>query len=218
MGKKKRNKTVGVEPTTLYKLLIHECRYAYTRNNHLMPSCAFDEVKCLLSKLYEADEGCCVRTAEQLCEECISDQLAWNFDDGFDDEYGNRRESIRFIRWCIDFVNSMNAKNGIGEWYPYNYDCFLENLAHDDEGRYDVYEIVGCEEIKVNDEPVSLDGCEDYVFAKENLDKNMAATYRMFRVRREDLSERHPHACDFSYELLTPVNRKYIVRCVCSNS
>ena len=68
MAKKKK---VSVNPVDLYRFLIEGNRYGYTRNNHLMPSGAFDACRQYLPALFEADGDVALSTARQLAEEAI---------------------------------------------------------------------------------------------------------------------------------------------------
>lgn len=128
--------TVEISTTQLYKLLISDLRYGYTRNNHLMPSCAYGEVKSLLNKMLEKDKDTAITTAKQLCEECISDQLAKNFWDGLDDEFGNRKEAIDFINYLLDFV-----QEDYKEWRPYNYNLYETNLENENKLKYNIIKL-----------------------------------------------------------------------------
>ena len=66
-------KRLDLDLKDVYQLLIGECRYGYRRNNHLMPSCAYDKVKDIVPRMYKVDEDYAVYTLKQICEECISD-------------------------------------------------------------------------------------------------------------------------------------------------
>ena len=90
---------MDIELKDVYQLLISECRYGYTRNNHLMPDGAYDKVKKYIPEMYKIDEEYALYTLQQICEECISENLLTNFYDGYDDELGNRQR-------CIDFINA----------------------------------------------------------------------------------------------------------------
>ncbi len=113
-----RKNTIAVDATDLYRFLITDLRYGYSRNNHLMPSCAYDEVKKYLMLMKKKDPELAEHTATQLCEECISDQLSINFYDGLDDQHGNRKEALEFVDYCIDFTGKK----------PYNYSNYLDNI------------------------------------------------------------------------------------------
>lgn len=147
---KKKKKSVEVSPTNLYRLLLSECRYGYTRNNHLMPDCAYDMVWDMLPKMAEADLSTAVHTAKQLCEECISDELWMRFPDGEDDELGNMAKSVRFIDSLLDFVHNHGDK----DYKPYNYDLYEEHLKLQDAPKYNVYKVVEGTEELITPDPV----------------------------------------------------------------
>lgn len=130
-------KNIKITPIQLYRLLVGECRYAYTRNNHLQPSCAYDEVKEFLPKMYKADPMVALDTASQLCAECISDELSAHFYEGLDDEFGNRENAIDFIEYLIDFINAYRSI----EYKPYNYGLFEELKNKSDSLKYNIYKI-----------------------------------------------------------------------------
>ena len=132
-------KTVAITPIDLYRFLIGELRYAYTRNNHLQPSAAYGEAKKFLPMMLEADEDVAVNTAKQLCDECISDQIAAHFYTGIDDEFGNRREAIEFVEWLMSFVHD----NGGESYRPYNYDLYEDNIKRAADLKYTVMELEG---------------------------------------------------------------------------
>ena len=122
----------------VYQLLISDLRYGYTRNNHLMPSGAYDRVKSLIPQMYEVDAEYTIFILKQLCEECIDQELSWNFGDGVDDDCGNREESIQFVWWCIKIIN----EHSLG-WKPSNFDRFENNIAKDKLSLYSVKVIKG---------------------------------------------------------------------------
>ena len=78
---------INVNVHDLYQLLIGNLRYAYTRNNHLMPSSAFDQTLRILKDMMQAYPKGALMTAKQICEECILLQIMNNFSNGVDDEY-----------------------------------------------------------------------------------------------------------------------------------
>lgn len=129
-------KKVKISTVDLYRLLIGECRYGYTRNNHLMPSAAYSEVKKFLQLMLEADPDTALHTAQQLCDECISDQIARHFPEGLDDEFGNRKEAIEFVNYLLDFVHV----NGCESYKPYNYNLFEDNLKKEADLKYTIFE------------------------------------------------------------------------------
>lgn len=128
--------TIEISTVQLYRLLVGNLRYAYSRNNHLMPSCAYSEAKEILNKILQKDKDTAINTAKQLCEECISDQLAKNFSDGLDDEFGNRKEAIEFINDLLDF-----AQEDHKEWKPYNYSLYENNIKKENELKYTLFEL-----------------------------------------------------------------------------
>ena len=73
MPDKKKKDKVPVEIGDLYQFMICECRYGYTRNNHLMPWGAFRHVYEYLPKMEKADLERAASTACQLAEEAISE-------------------------------------------------------------------------------------------------------------------------------------------------
>lgn len=131
-------KNIKIGSVQLYRLLVGECRYAYTRNNHLQPSCAYDEVKEFLPKMYKADPAVALDTAKQICTECISFELGTHFYDGLDDEFGNRERAIDFINYLLEFINS---KYTSGKYEPYNYGFFKELVDKGTELKFNVYKI-----------------------------------------------------------------------------
>lgn len=128
-------KTVPVQIKDLYQLLLAECRYGYSRSNHLMPYGAYDHVKTYLTALCDTDHDMGIQTAQQLCEECI-EYLWMHFPDGIEDDNGNRKGAIEFIQYLIDFVQ----KNHQDNWIPYNFTNYISNVAKDYEPKYSIYE------------------------------------------------------------------------------
>jgi hypothetical protein len=74
-----KDKTVSVSLSDLYQFLVSECRYGYTRNNHLMPWGAFRHVYEYLPLMVEADVDRATGTAKQLAEEAISELCRYSF-------------------------------------------------------------------------------------------------------------------------------------------
>lgn len=136
-----KEKTVNVDIIDLYRLLIGEMRYAYTRNNHLMPSGGYDEVKKYLDRMLEVDSKIALSTAAQLCDECISDQINRNFWSGLDDEQGNRQEAVDFVNYLMNWIRE-NADKDSFERYsaykPYNYASFEANLEREKAFKYNL--------------------------------------------------------------------------------
>ena len=152
--------SVKIKLKDLYQLLISTARYAYTRNNHLMPSSFYEQAKRLLVEMKDADPEWAVNTAKQLCDECISDEIQNHFYDGIDDEYNNLYDSREFVKWLLDFIAN-------GTWKPYNYSNFEANLKKDDEPRYNIYKVEGIEgkkETKITDTPVSQNNFREVLF------------------------------------------------------
>lgn len=137
MNEDMKDKVVEVDVHDLYRFLIESCRYGYKRNNHLMPWGAYDDARKYLPMMLDVDKGCALRTAEQLCDECISDQLMLNFYDGLDDDCGNRKCSVEFIEFLTNFLdyNSDSLRR------PYNYEDYLENVKRRENLKYRVYEL-----------------------------------------------------------------------------
>ena len=149
--------TVKIKLKDLYQLLISTARYAYTRNNHLMPGSFYEQAKRLLVEMKDADQEWAVNTAKQLCDECISDEIQNHFYDGIDDEYNNLYDSRLFVKWLLNFIAN-------GTWKPYNYSVFEANLKKDDEPRYNIYKVEGEKEIKITDTPASQNTFKDILF------------------------------------------------------
>ena len=202
-------KTMELDLKDVYQFLISDLRYGYRRNNHLMPGCAYTRTKELIDRMYEIDYEYAIYTLRQICEECITDQLTWNFFDGYDDEMGNRREAIEFVNWCMEWIHSHGDPN----YKPYCWDRFEYNLAKDDEPRYRVYELIGDEKKLLTPEPVSYKKYPDYIFTKENLDKKNSATYHHIVMRGEIGSSNYLpyHLAPVKYEFIAPTQRVYLV-------
>ena len=149
--------TVKIKLKDLYQLLISTARYAYTRNNHLMPGSFYEQAKRLLVEMKDADPEWAINTAKQLCDECISDEIQNHFYEGIDDEYNNLQDSRKFVKWLLDFIDNNN-------WKPYNYADFEANLKKDDEHRYNIYKVEGKKEIKITDTPASQNNFKDILF------------------------------------------------------
>ena len=198
-------KTMNVSLKNIYQLLISEMRYGYRRNNHLMPSCGYDKVKTLVPQMYEVDKEYAVYTMKQLCEECISDQLAANFYDGEDDEFGNRAEAIKFINWSIQWINQHESNSN--NWLPYNHNLFVANLAKDDEPRYLVYELRGKSKRKklITVDPVSQNEYMNVVF-----DGITEANYH--RETHKMTENYGDNRRSYTYHILSPVKKDFYVK------
>ena len=127
---------VKIDVHKLYQLLITELRYGYTRNNHLMPSSAYNDAADLLDRMLEANEGVAVSTAKQLCEECIGDELAMRFSEGLEDDFGNRKAAIDFIEYLLEFIRKREP--GYKQYNMYMYD---DNMNRSKGMRYSVFSI-----------------------------------------------------------------------------
>lgn len=136
MAETPEKNAVAVFKKDLYQFLIAECRYGYSRNNHLMPSGSYRHVWIYLDKLEKVDHSWAMHTAGQLCEECISDNLNMHFWDGIDDEFGNRQEALEFIEKLLEYIHKYDET-----WLPYNYASYTDNLAKDNEPRYNIYKL-----------------------------------------------------------------------------
>ena len=105
---------VCVDVHTLYQLLLSDCRYGYTRNNHLMPWGAFEHCRVLLPQMLEANPETAIHTARQLAEEAIG-QL-WS--DSFRDEEK---------QFMVEMTGPGGSREEIWtKWSPgtYQYDAF----------------------------------------------------------------------------------------------
>ena len=127
---------IKIDVHKLYQLLITELRYGYTRNNHLMPSSAYNDASDLLDRILDADEGVAVSTAKQLCEECIGDELAMKFSEGLEDDFGNRKAAIDFIEYLLEFIRKREPG-----YKPYNMYMYDDNMKRSNEMRYSVFSI-----------------------------------------------------------------------------
>lgn len=202
-------KTMNVSLKNVYQLLISEMRYGYRRNNHLMPSCGYDKVKTLVPQMYEVDKEYAVYTMKQLCEECITDQLVANFYDGEDDECGNRKEAIEFVKWSLKWIHEheTDPRYEGSIWLPYCHDSFLANLAKDDEPRYLVYELRGKSKRKklITAEPVSQNEYLNVVF-----DGISEANYR--RETHKMTENYGDNRRSYTYHILSPVEKDFYVK------
>ena len=119
-------KTLPLELKDIYQMLIAECRYGYTRNNHLMPWGAYDKVRRIVPEMYEVDAEYAIYTLKQICEECISDELMGHFYDGVDDEFENMNQTIVFINWCLDYIEKHDDTTIGNKWTPDCYDLYRQ--------------------------------------------------------------------------------------------
>ena len=130
------DKKIEISVNNLTKLLISECRYGYTRNNHLMPSCAYNDAEKYLQEIVQVDEDAAIRCAKQLCEECISDELACKFYDGLDTECNNMKEAIDFVDFLLNFIEEKGVN-----WKPYNYSTYTDIINIRDGKKFNLYKI-----------------------------------------------------------------------------
>lgn len=205
-------KTLSLNLKDVYQMLIAECRYGYGRNNHLMPDGAYDKVKRIVPQMYEVDNDYAIYTLKQICEECISDQLIWNFFDGEDDEHGNRKDAINFVNWCLQWIHTHETdKRYEGSvWFPYNYDGFTANLDKDKEPRYLIYELRGKSKRRklITPEPVSQSEYFEIMF--KDVPQGVYGTYR---------NETHPMSDkpgdrrkSYTYHILSPFEKDFYVK------
>jgi len=202
-------KKIRLELKDVYQMLIAECRYGYTRNNHLMPWGAYDKVKRIIPVMYKADPEYAIYTIKQICDECISEQLTWRFYDGEDDENSNRFEAIKFIEWCLDYIHKNETDFCFKEdpWFPYNYDHFTQNVALDDEPRYNIYEIIGENRKLLSKEPLSENKYFDFIM---DYIKSTTGTFRKetIKVNKDDYKDRKNH---YIYHIIEPVKKDFYV-------
>ena len=162
------DKTVQTTIHDLYQLLLAECRYGYKRNNHLMPDGAYSHVKTYLPLMFNEDADMALHTACQLCEECICEQLNWNFSDGLDDEYGNRKRAIEFIEYLLDWVREHSSNF----YEPYNYSEYVENIEKEFKHKYRVFELDAFDAKanklrEITTEPLDKKMADEVLFEKE---------------------------------------------------
>lgn len=186
-----KTKKLSIDTKKVYQLLITSTRYAMTRFNHLEPSSTFEDIKELLPQLYEKDDIMGMGTAKQLCEEIIS-ELNNNYYEGFDDEFNNRESYLDIILWLLDFI-----VDNTGEWKPYNWDTYMNQLSLDCEKRYIIYDL---------DTNKSL--CKEQVSKKEYIDyimkniiKSDISTYNKENIKVQD------RIIGYKFYFKTPVER-----------
>ena len=179
---------VKIDVHKLYQLLITELRYGYTRNNHLMPSSAYNDAADLLDRMLEADEGVAVRTAKQLCEECIGDELAMRFSEGLEDDFGNRKAAIDFIEYLLDFVRKREPG-----YKPYNMYMYDDNMKRSEDMRYSVFSIKDAESFDAFSHEVpkdrellkgglKLDEAYEYLFSTVLGMKNEDVSFNVMKI------------------------------------
>ena len=135
---------VKVEVKDLYQLLLCNCRYGYTRNNHLMPDSSFTQAERYLQAMVKVDKELASHTAKQLCSECIN-ELESRYYYGNDDEFGNRASYLKFIDALLKFLR----KNDVlfNESQIYNIDKYYRNLSEDSRKKYIIYDNATQEEL-----------------------------------------------------------------------
>lgn len=161
----------------IYQLLISELRYGYTRNNHLMPSSAFTRVENIILEMIKVDKDFAISTLKQICEECISWQLLGNFYDGEDDENGNRKLTIDFIKWCLAVIQGYDFY----QWLPYNYNDYKENIAKDNAPRYNIYLVEEENKTLISKSPLSENNYLDFIIDEVTKDSttNDSPSYKV---------------------------------------
>lgn len=184
------NNQVKVNLHDLYQLLLAECRYGYTRRNHLMPGSAFEKAKKYTLLMMEQDKDFAIRTVTQLCDECIHYINAF-FNNGDDDEFGNRAEAFEFIDWCLYFDEQVK---------PYNLDVYYENKALDNKQVYNVYDENN--NLLIN-HPVSKNMIVDTLVT---LIGNGSFTYNK-QTKKDDLNYNY-----FIYGIKEPIERTIIIK------
>lgn len=200
-------KAVKVNLKDLYQFLISECRYGYTRNNHLMPDDAYDHIKEYLPKIAKKDKDYAIYVAKQLCEECISDQLVARFYDGEDDEFGNRKKAIDFINWCLDYINAdIDYVEREKCWQPYNFNLFKENCDKDFEPRYKIYEIINDKKIRLTEYIFSEDKYLNFIFDYLNI-IGCSYTKQAFKVSKDPVDRRR----NYLYHIMSPVQKDFYI-------
>ena len=117
-----------IEPKMLYQLLISEARYGCSRNNHLMPDGAFDNIRAILPQFYDLDNLFGLSTVKQLCEEIIAEWSIRFPNPEDDDQFHNRSSYLGMIFWLLTFVNKTDI-----HWKPYNYNILQETLEKNNE-------------------------------------------------------------------------------------
>jgi len=211
------NNTVEITIKDLYQLLISECRYGYSRNNHLMPDGAYIKVKNLIPKMYEVDETHANATLDQICDECISDQILLNYGDGEDDDCGNREAAIEFVEWCIKTLR----EHGNPEYTPRSYNLYKENLALDDVPRYRVYEVdktypedpEGSKKVLLTESPVSENALLDFLvehLCVESCEEAPVITLQKIRMKKNP-NRFEDRQKNYFYHFLEPSEKSYFV-------
>lgn len=74
-------KKVQVGVHDLYQMMIGECRYGWTRNNHLMPDGAYNHCLNYLPEMFKVDRDYAIHTTLQLMSETIEEIRRESFND-----------------------------------------------------------------------------------------------------------------------------------------
>ena len=193
---------MDIELRDVGQLLLFECRYGYTRNNHLMPTEAYDKVKKYIPEMCRIDRDYTLHTLQQICEECISLNLLTNFYDGYGDEFGNRQRSIDFVKWCLEYIKN----NGQQDYVPYNFDGFKEVLEQENKPKYLVYEVSNDIRTLITPDPISKLDYENLVFLKDVPADNII----YFNKSRLDSDKK----VSLKYTLKIPTDKVYIVESI----
>ncbi len=206
---------IEIEPRDLYQFLLFECRYGYTRNNHLMPDAAFSHCKEFLPKQYACDKKLALHTAKQLCEECVNGEITTHFYDGDDDEFGNRESSIKFVYWLLDWIK----EKGDSAYKPYNYDLFLENVSLDEKPQYFVFELFDFDfetrkwllsKMLNEEKPLSKKKYLDFILTDVcGLGEGCSITFRKINLFEDEHGFRKP--TKFIYQILLDIQRTFLI-------
>ena len=186
---------VKIDTCVAYRLVISNLRYGYTRNNHLMPWCAFEEAREVIDAMMEVDKSMAMHTVTQSCEECIS-ALGNAFRDGVDDEFDNRKHYIDYIEWCLAKIDEDDPIN-----LPYNINTYRKNLALDELKRYDIVWLDDDGKDGATEGPYSLNEAIDRLFEGVN-----EATYRKERIVDEN------GRVSYRYDILTPYQKQATIK------
>lgn len=132
MREAKKKENVAVDCGDLYQMLIAECRYGYSRNNHLMPAGAFGHCREYLPKMAKVSVDAACHTANQLADEAISEITGHRADvDG-------AKDRISFFQKGLDDVPvKLEAKweSGIGRYsVSLAFEAVPGIVFHDDKG------------------------------------------------------------------------------------
>lgn len=210
-------KIIEIDSQVLYRMMVANLRYCYTRNNHLEPTCTYDLFKEeLLPAFFEKDEEIALHTTKQICEECISDEICTRFFEGEDDEFNNREYSIKFVNYLLDLIHKYDKY-----YKPYNFDSFLKNLEHDNDKIYQIYEEdINGDKTLVTEKRFSKEEYLNYILGNvlelTERDLEKGVYYHRERIRNsylDDKTDKYIHMPDdFKYIIKEPVNRIFYVK------